>query len=35
MREIIVPKGSIPTDADIQSLLNKWTIPKRVKCFDF
>lgn len=32
---IIFPKGSIPTDRDIQNLLGKWTIKKQVKRFDF
>ncbi len=32
---VLFPKGSVPTDSDIQNLLSKWTIKKQVKRFDF
>ena len=32
---ILFPKGSVPTNTEIQNLLNKWTIQKGVKRFDF
>ena len=35
IQKILFPKGSIPTESEVQTLLNKWTVKKQVKRFDF
>jgi len=35
IKKMLFPKGSVPVDTEIQNLLNKWTIQKTVKRFDF
>ncbi|MFK7982050.1 MAG: Crp/Fnr family transcriptional regulator [Saprospiraceae bacterium] len=35
IKKVLFPKGSVPTNIEIQSLLDKWTIKKSVKRFDF
>lgn len=35
LRKTLFPKGSVPTKLEAQTLLNKWTIKKEVKRFDF
>jgi len=35
IKNILFPKGSVPTNKDIQPLLHQWTIQKTIKRFDF